>query len=191
VSRFAEVELPVPLKHGVAEPLGLAVGHRVGAAGLGQDGACVLLLELSDFARGDAVDFDAQRDREVGLVSQDGDLVDDGAVELVLAATSASTASELRLAKSWNCRPSTGFQMPPRGSARARLPRLSVMLTWRCERSVMVSSSMEGCGSTAWLEVGAVLCIWVMAPTGREWSLSTEAGKGAWFGCLCYGRFRL
>jgi hypothetical protein len=83
VSRFAEVELLVPLKHGVAEPLGLAAGHRVGAAGLGQDGACVLLAELSDFARGDAVDFDAQRDREVGLVSQDGDLVDDGAVELV------------------------------------------------------------------------------------------------------------
>ena len=84
VSRFVEVELLVPLKHGVAEPLGLAVGLRVGAAGLGQDGACVLLAELSDFARGDAVDFDAQSDREVGLVlSQDGDLVDDGAVELV------------------------------------------------------------------------------------------------------------
>jgi hypothetical protein len=55
----------------------------------------------------------------------------------------------------------------------------------------LVSSSMEGCGFTAWLEVGAVLFIWVMAPSGRALRLSTEAGKGAWFGCLCYGRFRL
>lgn len=75
-------EFLVPGVHFVAEHLGLVDVVLVRVDGVGEDGVGELLSELCDFARRDAVDFHAEGHGEGGLVLQQGDLVDDGAVQL-------------------------------------------------------------------------------------------------------------
>jgi len=76
-------ELPMPLVHVVVEafrPIDHLLGGRLS---LGEDSVSILLPQLRDLARRDAVNLNTQGHWEAGLVLEEGDLVNHCAVELV------------------------------------------------------------------------------------------------------------
>ena len=72
----------MPFVHVFAEGFCLVDALRIRIVRVRQDRVCILLSQLSHLLRLDAVDVDAERDGERGLVLEEGDFVDDGGVEL-------------------------------------------------------------------------------------------------------------
>ena len=73
----------MPFIHVIVEVFRAVDDLLCGRLGLWQNGVCILLPEFSDLPWWDAVDFYPQRDGKCGLVLEQGDLMNHGAVELI------------------------------------------------------------------------------------------------------------